>query len=154
MKRIFNRSNQYGITLIETLITIAIVGLIVTIAIPQYSKFIQRADSDQAVKDINTISLVISDHLITFNMLPADLAQIGMNNLIDPFGNPYEYINHSTSPPGKRRKDKNLVPINSDYDLYSKGKDGRTTAPLTAASSRDDIIRANNGAYVGIAKDY
>lgn len=147
-------SKQSGMTLIEILIAIAIVGLIVTIALPSYSKFIQRADSDQAVKDINTISLVISDHLLTFNTLPTDLAQIGMANLVDPFGNPYEYVNHSTSPPGKRRKDKNLVPINDDYDLYSKGEDGKSVAPLTAKASRDDIVRANNGNYVGIAEDY
>ena len=55
---------------------------------------------------------------------------------------------------GQLRKDKNLVPINTDYDLYSKGPDGKSVTPLTANSSRDDIIRANNGAYVGEAEDY
>jgi hypothetical protein len=35
-----------------------------------------------------------------------------------------------------------LHPINSDFDLYSKGKDGDSAAPLTASRSQDDIIRA------------
>jgi len=46
------------------------------------------------------------------------------------------------------------VPINSTYDLYSMGADGRTATPLTAAISRDDIIRANDGQYVGFAENY
>ena len=52
------------------------------------------------------------------------------------------------------RKDKNLVPLNTDFDLYSKGPDGASQKPLNAEASRDDIVRANNGAYVGKAEDY
>jgi general secretion pathway protein G len=55
---------------------------------------------------------------------------------------------------GQQRKDRNLVPINSDYDLYSMGPDGRSVSPLTAQASRDDIIRANDGGFVGKASDY
>jgi general secretion pathway protein G len=52
------------------------------------------------------------------------------------------------------RKDRNLVPINSDYDLYSVGPDGDSSLPLTAATSRDDIVRANDGRFIGKAEDY
>jgi general secretion pathway protein G len=55
---------------------------------------------------------------------------------------------------GQERKDKNLVPINSDFDLYSMGVDGKTTAPLTAKDSQDDVVRANNGGYYGLASNY
>jgi general secretion pathway protein G len=54
----------------------------------------------------------------------------------------------------KPRKDRFLVPINSDYDLYSMGPDGQSVAPLTAAPSQDDIVRASNGAYFGLAADF
>jgi general secretion pathway protein G len=50
---------------------------------------------------------------------------------------------------GTLRKDRNLVPINSDYDLYSLGPDGETRPPLTAGPSRDDIARAADGSFVG-----
>ena len=30
---------------------------------------------------------------------------------------------------------------------------GRTSPPLTAKHSRDDIARANNGAFIGVASD-
>jgi general secretion pathway protein G len=52
------------------------------------------------------------------------------------------------------RKDKNLVPLNSDFDLYSKGPDGESVPALTAGVSRDDIVRANDGAFIGVAADY
>ena len=46
------------------------------------------------------------------------------------------------------------MPINSSYDLYSMGKDGKTTAALTASASADDIIRANDGAFIGRASEF
>jgi general secretion pathway protein G len=54
----------------------------------------------------------------------------------------------------KIRKDRSLHPLNTDFDLYSLGADGRSVAPLTAKQSHDDIIRANNGGYYGYGEDY
>jgi general secretion pathway protein G len=34
------------------------------------------------------------------------------------------------------------------------GKDGQSSSPLTAKPSRDDIVRANDGRFVGLASDY
>jgi general secretion pathway protein G len=49
------------------------------------------------------------------------------------------------------RKDRFLVPINSRFDLYSMGRDRASVPPLTAKVSQDDIIRADDGAFVGLA---
>ena len=76
--------------------------------------------------------------------------------------NPYEYLkiegieknDKEKKSVGKMRKDRNMVPVNSDFDLYSKGKDGKSSTPFTAKTSRDDIVRANNGRYVGPVSDY
>jgi general secretion pathway protein G len=87
--------------------------------------------------------------------LPDSLTDINYANYLDPYGNPYQYLNIQTSKgKGKCRKDKFVVPINTDYDLYSMGKDGQSQSPLTAKDSRDDIIRANDGAYIGPAYGY
>jgi general secretion pathway protein G len=56
--------------------------------------------------------------------------------------------------PAKARKDRFLVPINTDFDLYSMGKDGKSVAALTAAASRDDVVRAANGAFIGLASRF
>jgi general secretion pathway protein G len=44
--------------------------------------------------------------------------------------------------------------LNADYDLYSNGADGLTVKNIGDADSADDIIRANNGAYIGLASEY
>ena len=44
--------------------------------------------------------------------------------------------------------------MNSDFDLYSVGNDGDSESPLSAKASRDDIVRANNGAFIGLGEDY
>ena len=55
---------------------------------------------------------------------------------------------------GSARKDRFLAPINSDYDLYSAGPDGRTRPPLQNPDSRDDVIRAADGSFYGIAEGF
>lgn len=54
----------------------------------------------------------------------------------------------------KARKDRFLVPINTDFDLYSMGRDGESVPALTAAKSRDDVVRAANGAFIGLASKF
>ena len=89
--------------------------------------------------------------------LPLDLDELGRANMKDPWGNPYVFLNFETiqgQGKGKMRKDRFLVPINTDYDLCSMGPDGKTNMPLTAKASRDDIIRANNGTFIGPASEF
>lgn len=147
-------NNIRGFNIIELITVLAVLGLLASVALPAYQDYVKKADINAASGHISMISLSISDYKLSNGTLPADLSTIGMDNFEDPWGQPYEYVNHDTAPPGHRRKDKNLVPINDDYDLYSVGEDGQSTAPLTAAHSKDDIVRANNGKYIGVAEDY
>lgn len=55
---------------------------------------------------------------------------------------------------GKARKDHKLNPINSDFDLYSLGPDGVSKTQLTQKDSLDDIVRARDGGYVGLASEF
>lgn len=145
---------QHGFTLVELLIAMLILGTIVGIAIPSYLDYLDRARIAKAVADIRTFDSEIQAYATSSNTLPASLADVGRESFLDPYGNPYEYGNYALIPPGKRRKDQFLVPLNSDYDLYSMGKDGESKAPLTAKASRDDIVRANDGGYIGLASNY
>jgi general secretion pathway protein G len=38
--------------------------------------------------------------------------------------------------------------------LYSAGPDGVTQTQLQGNNARDDIVRANNGQFIGTASDY
>ncbi len=150
----FYKIQYYGFTLVELMIALAIAGVIMMVAVPAYQDYGKRVEGDQAVKDIVVIQLVIDDYQLSNGNFPNSLTDVGMDGMVDPWGNPYVYANHDVVPPGHRRKDHSLVPINSDYDLYSKGEDGRTTWPLTAKHSRDDIVRARDGRFIGSAEDY
>jgi general secretion pathway protein G len=87
--------------------------------------------------------------------LPDNLSQVGDGGFLDPWQTPYQYLNHSTMKGnGQARKNKFLVPLNSDYGLYSEGQDCQTAAPLTAKASEDDIVRAAHGSYVGLASQF
>jgi len=55
---------------------------------------------------------------------------------------------------GQARKDRFLVPLNDDYDLYSMGQDGVSAPPITAKPSQDDILRASDGSYLGLASQF
>jgi len=89
--------------------------------------------------------------------LPDSLAVLGYGSLLDPWGHPYQYLKIAggdVKGKGKLRRDRFLNPLNADYDLYSMGPDGDTKTNLNAKESRDDIVRANSGAFIGAASDF
>ena len=144
-----------GFSLLELMTTVAILGVLLAIAIPSYARYVTRANTGAAVADITGIHAAIERYALNAGAPPPDLAAIHKDGLLDPWGRPYVYLSFSgLKGKGKMRKDKNLVPINSEYDLYSVGPDGDSVPPLTAKPSRDDIVMANDGKYVGPAEDY
>lgn len=144
-----------GFTIPELLLAIAIMGVLLVVAVPGYAKYQERIRVAQAVVDIVALNAQIRGYFLDNRDYPDTLGQIGAAGKLDPWGRPYVYaVFRKPSDKGHARKDKNLVPINSDYDLYSVGKDGLSVAPLVAKQSRDDVIRANDGGFVGLASDY
>lgn len=144
---------RLGVTLVELLIVVALIGLLAAIAVPSYESAMQKARISAAKKDILEISVRLEKFFLVRGAYPTSLAQLG-NVPVDPWGAPYRYLSMDGATVGQKRKDKSLHPLNSDYDLYSMGPDGNSQTALTAKASRDDIIRANNGGFVGVAEDY
>ena len=144
-----------GLTLIELIVTVAIVGILSSMAIPMYAQYIEKARIIRAVSDITNISKSIQVYNLDNNMYPQSLAEVGSGAFKDPWGTQYQYLNIQTMGKfGKPRKDRFIHPINSDYDLYSMGKDGKSQPALTAHASKDDVIRANDGAYIGLVSKF
>jgi general secretion pathway protein G len=145
-----------GFTLIEILIALVILGILVAIALPSYNDYIERARIAQAKGDIREMEVLINRYYADHKAYPATLANIGKDTLLDPWKSPYQYLDITTiaATGGKPRKDKKLHPLNSDYDLYSMGKDCQTATPLTAKVSQDDVIRANDGRFLGLGSEY
>jgi len=147
-----------GFTLVEIIIVAGLIASLSMIIVPRLLGYTQRNRDLQAVVDITKMSADIAQYIMDFTVPPDSLADVGYDNLRDPWGNPYQYLkiidNSDPGVNGKRRKDHSLVPVNSDYDLYSMGPDGDSGAPFTARASRDDIVRASNGAFIGPVSEF
>jgi len=148
---------ERGFTLLELLMAGAVVGLLAAIAFPSYGRLMERQRVRQSARDLILISQGIERYRTTHFAVPQSLNDLGMTLPKDPWGRDYAFLNFSAPIKGIKaliRKDHNLHPLNSEFDLYSMGKDGQTMGPLTAKASRDDVIRANDGRFVGLASDY
>jgi general secretion pathway protein G len=158
-----------GFTLIELAIALAILGLLAVIAGSNYISYIEKVRVASTIASIRAIEVELDEFVRSDQPLPATLSEIGKDEMVDSWGYPFEYLPFPTTSPesgksksspgggsyiGKARKDHFLVPLNSDYDLYSVGKDGESRAPLSVPVSADDVIRANDGAYIGLAANY
>ena len=149
-------SAQRGVTLLELMLVVLVIGILAVAGTAGYNRYVARAQNARAVADISEIQLAIDKfELSRGGVLPDTLGDVGLGGQLDPWGNPYQYLNF-TNIMGLAavRKDRNLVPINTDFDLYSVGPDDNSLPPLTAPVSRDDIVRANDGRFMGKAEDY
>ncbi len=152
-----------GFSLVELIIVLAIAGILLAIAIPAVTGYIERSRMAQAETDIADMSTKIKAQERALGFLPdslstvkaADGTNIDYSTRLDPWGSPYQYLNLATNKGnGLARKDKKLAPLNSDFDLYSMGKDQQTAASLVNSVSRDDIVRARDGGFIGLASDF
>ena len=129
-----------------------IIGTLSSMAAPSLQRAREQAQVGAAISEIRIIEAELSIYIEIHFGPPVSLAAIDRAGLVDPWGYPYVY--NVVSGPGGARKDKFMVPLNTDYDLYSVGADGESAAPLSAARSKDDVIRALNGGFVGLAENF
>jgi general secretion pathway protein G len=146
-----------GVTLLELMITLSIIGILSSVSLHWVGAAKEEVKDQSVVGDLLEIESKLMMFYIQHGRYPDTLAEAGAE-MNDPWGNPYHYLNVKPDDKGKvpkgARKDKSLHPVNTDFDLYSAGEDGQTNAPLTAKSSRDDIIRGGNGSYYGLAESF
>ena len=157
MHRATWRTATAGFTLVELAIVMALIATLAAIMVPMFVGLTDRARIAKAIADISILESEIAMFEFERTRLPVNLDEINGAALKDPWDNPYEYLSFAGAGPewkGAARKDHSLVPLNSTYDLYSKGKDGASASPLTAKASGDDVIRANDGGYIGLASGY
>jgi len=148
--------NIFGFTLIEVMVSVCIIGVLSAISTPIYMGYRDKARMTVTITDMKHIEVAIANFVANNASLPDTLAQVGKENVLDPWGRPFEYLRidgGDTKGKGKMRKDHFMVPVNTDYDLYSMGPDGKSVSPFTAKASRDDIVRAYDGGYYGKVSD-
>ena len=156
MERVLRKTSK-GFGLLELVVTLVVATMLVTLAIPSYQMFVNRAKVSAAIGDIAKLSLAVESFRLNNNdRIPLTLEEMGVPIPLDPWDQPYRFLNIPAAGGGvgALRKDGKLNPLNTDFDLYSIGKDGESAGPLSAEQSRDDIVRANNGAFIGLGEDY
>ncbi len=159
-RRGFYRGFRRGFTLIEMILVTTITGSLAALAIPNVQRLLEQSRVVEAMADIRIFASTARDHKLVNGKLPDSFDKFGFGDPpIDPWGNEYEYLliegQFEVYPPGKKpRQDRFLRPINRDFDIYSRGPDGETADNLTMPVSLDDIIRANDGLFVGSVADF
>jgi general secretion pathway protein G len=214
----------------ELMIAVAIVGILGGIAIPAYLGYLDKARIARTIAEIRHIEKSIKLAYATTERYPTTLAEVAADQILDPWGTPYQYLsmnggvvakggvedegasawswftpssayatpsNHGQGNGGNGgnnggggnrgrgnqnggqssgsaagsadssgsgsgasqsslspRKDRFGVVLNTDFDLYSMGKDRLSSDSLSTPNSHDDILRANDGAFVGLASHF
>ena len=147
-----------GFTLIELLIVMGILSVLATIGFFRYTAFIEQTKVTKAIADIKQLAQMIEDFNEVNGRYPETLDELGKGTFNDPWGNPYQYVNIAEddkmgADKQKARRDRNQKPINTYYDLWSNGADGDYQQQVNGAKSRDDVIYAWDGDFVGLGKD-
>ncbi|MEZ4457499.1 MAG: prepilin-type N-terminal cleavage/methylation domain-containing protein, partial [Gemmatimonadales bacterium] len=95
-----------GFTLVELLATIVIISVLSGLAVLKSKATIEQARIAKAIGDIRTLQAEVQAYESGGQPLPVNLAAIGRDGLMDPWGRPYEYLAYNPTkpvPPGARR---------------------------------------------------
>ena len=152
-----------GVTLMSLLITLAIAGILWLMGAAVFANnSIDCKDPDQrlgyrtrarvanAIGALGIVNLKLERFYLSHNRYPED-GELDLGP--DPWGNPYVFLNHAdVNGNGPKRKNRNMVPVNRYFDIYSMGPDGKTATPFTSIPGGDDIVIA--GTYIGVACFY
>jgi general secretion pathway protein G len=150
------RDNR-GFTMVELIVVMAILGVLASLALPAFAKIKDKAREVRVMEEIRGLEKGVGAYSIDHGgALPDDgnlFTDLAMPVLLDPWGNAYVYHKITGASDGQARLDPTTTPLNTDYDLYSKGPDGQTSRATDdpTGNGRDDIVRTGNGDYVGMA---
>jgi len=162
------RQTSSGFTLVELVITVAILVILAGLTIPAYSRVLDHARVTRAVGDINAVTKEVAVFQSGHGCLPPSLTALGRTDLLDPWGRAYQLVvpapsapgnacsacNGLCAVPGAARIDAASVRLNLDYDVFSTGKDGMSAASISSAISQDDVVRGRTGGFIGRASTY
>jgi general secretion pathway protein G len=145
-------------TLVELLTVVAMLGTLLAIGVPAYNNYIYKVHIHQAIEDIRFIEAALRAYRNEHGTFPETLDQIPPAQISDPWNQQYLYFKiEGKTKSEKRSKCRHLgtmIPMNNDFDLCSIGEGGKYNRNITTKNAQDDIIRLNDGAYVGLVSEY
>lgn len=139
-----------GFTLVELAITIAVVGVVLGSAFQLQRSQREASRQLQAAAQIAAIASSLKAYWEDEHRFPESLEAANLAPRLDPWGRPYAYHPLPARGLENERRDEPLALLNTDFDLYSLGPDGRTDADVNHRYSADDVLRAHDGRYIGL----
>jgi general secretion pathway protein G len=131
---------------------VTVMGALSVMAVARTKYTIEQARVAKATGDIRAISNDVMAYQAGGQTLPNSLTDIDRAGLLDPWGNPYVYVNLKTG--GTPRTDIFGVPLNTEFDVYSLGPDGASALSLSSGAGQDDVVRAADGGFIGRGSRY
>lgn len=155
---------QRGFSLLELVITVAILAVLSTLALVAYDGYVTEARIGTAMQDIRQAELILSDLALDdaletvepvgyagtlLNVYQSDngiqlatALPANARSWPDPWGRDYLYRRPPTRTDAGGAVS-NAATVGQGFDLYSRGPD--------ATDAADDVIRGCNGDYIGTA---
>ena len=147
-----------GFTLLELMIVMAIIFILAILSFFKYTALIDQTKETKAIAEVKELARLITEYRDRTGNYPDTLDDLERGAFIDPWGNPYQYVNIAEDDKKgaehqKARRDRNQKPINTYFDLWSNGADGRYQQQVNGEKSRDDVIYAWDGDFIGLGKN-
>ncbi len=79
-KNAFRNLKQGGFTLIELMIVVAIIGVLASIAVPQYQNYVARAQVSEAISLASSAKTAVSEFYVTNGSFPESNTQAGVSS--------------------------------------------------------------------------
>ena len=74
---------QQGFTLIELMIVIAIIGILASVAVPQYQNYVLRTDATNSLAVARPLQLAVGEYAARYSSLPGSTAELESYTGID-----------------------------------------------------------------------
>ncbi len=146
-------NNNAGFTLVEIIMVMAIIAVLALMVMPTFSHFVNKVRNTRAIAEIRGVEKDIWARFIDMDRLPNSLAEVGLDGMKDPWGNDYIYLRIG-NPGVPRQKPLGIEDLNTDFDLFSRGQDGVYQTIIDDPQSKDDIVRASDGSWIGVGEDF
>lgn len=118
----FKQSAQKGFTLIELMITVAIVGILAAVALPAYQNYTIRAQVSEGFTLSGGLQSAVAENYAQTGTFPTTLATVGMEN----------------PPKGKYTSSVDLGAAGSIIVTYGEGANTKITGGVVTLTPIDD----------------